>query len=132
MDNVVKAGLMIAASDDKMFRIYSWDTQTGGTMRFYDNVYQYKAGDKIYVSEPVKDTSGYPDPGSWYSNIYTMDDGGKTYYLGVSNSEYSTREIAQSINFFTIEDTRLITDLKIAKTPEGTSSGLGVSFDFLN
>src|SRR5688572_169486 len=47
-DTVVKAGLLIASSDDHLFRIYSWDTQTGGTMRFYNNVYQYKTRNKVY------------------------------------------------------------------------------------
>ncbi len=130
MDKVVKAGLIIAASDDSLFRIYSWDTQTGGTMRFYENVYQYRSGDKVFVKESLSDTEG--DPKSWYSEIYTMNDNGKKYYLGVYNAEYSTRDIAQGIKFFTIENDQLITDVKLAKTKEGLSGALGINFDFFS
>ena len=40
--SLVDSGLIIAASEDSLFRIYSWDTETGGTMHFFRNVYQYK------------------------------------------------------------------------------------------
>jgi hypothetical protein len=38
--------LDISNSTDGLFRIYSWDTLTGGTMHFVKNVFQYKVGDK--------------------------------------------------------------------------------------
>ncbi len=130
MDKVVKAGLIIAASDDSLFRIYSWDTQTGGTMRFYENVYQYRFGEKVFVKESLSDTEG--DPKSWYSEIYTMNDNEKKYYLGVYNAEYSTRDIAQGIKFFTIENDQLNNDVKLAKTKDGLSGALGINFDFFS
>src|SRR5690349_16721905 len=40
-NELVKEGLTISTSEDGLFRIYSWDTETGGTMHFYLNVYQY-------------------------------------------------------------------------------------------
>ena len=48
----------------------------------------------------------------------------------IINSEYSTSDISQSINFFTIENNQLNTGLKIAKTKEGLSNGLGINFNF--
>jgi hypothetical protein len=128
MDKVVKAGLIIAASEDSLFRIYSWDTQTGGTMRFYDNIYQYSSGGKVFVKESQSDTEG--DPKSWYSEIYTMNDNENKYYLGVYNAEFSTRDIAQGIKFYAIENNLLNTDVKLAKTKEGLSGSLGINFDF--
>ncbi|MEO8514630.1 MAG: hypothetical protein ABI543_13805 [Ignavibacteria bacterium] len=130
MDIIVKAGLIIASSEDKQFRIYSWDTQSGGTMHFYDNVYQYAAGDKVFVKESMNDTEG--DPKSWYSEIYTMKDKEKKYYLGVYNAEYSTRDIAQGIKFFAIENNSLNTDVKLAKTTDGNVNELGISFNFFS
>jgi hypothetical protein len=127
---VVKEGLMIATSDDGLFRIYSWDTQTGGTMRFYDNVFQYSSGGKVYYKANDKDTSGIGDPLSWYSEIFTLEDGGKTYYLGVYNADYSNRDKAQGIKFFTIENGVLNTDVKLAKTKDGLSNDLGIGYDF--
>jgi hypothetical protein len=128
MDKVVKAGLIIAASEDSLFRIYSWDTQTGGTMRFYDNIYQYSSGGKVFVKESHSDTEG--DPKSWYSEIYTMNDNENKYYLGVYNAEFSTRDIAQGIKFYAIENNLLNIDVKLAKTKEGLSGSLGINFDF--
>jgi hypothetical protein len=34
-------GFYKALSPDKTFCIYSWDLQTGGSMRFFDNFFQY-------------------------------------------------------------------------------------------
>ncbi len=127
---VVKEGLMIATSEDGLFRIYSWDTQTGGTMRFYDNVFQYKSGNKVYNQINLKDTAGIGDPLSWYSEIYTLEDGGKKYYLGVYNADYSNRDKAQGIKFFTIDSGTLNTDVKLAKTKEGEANELGIGYDF--
>jgi hypothetical protein len=130
-DTVVKSGLSIATSADGMFRIYSWDTQTGGTMRFYDNVYQYKTMNKVYYKLNEADPLIEGDPRSWYSEIYTLEDGDKKYYLGVYNADYSTMEKAQGINFFSIEGTSL-NDVKLAKTKEGLSSGLGTGYNFFS
>ncbi len=132
LSKVVKAGLMIASSPDSLFRIYSWDTESGGTMRFYDNVYQYKSGNKVYCRVSEKDTSDLGDPLSWYSEIYTMSDGGKKYYMGVYNADYSNRDKAQGIKFFTIEKDELNSDVKLAKTKDGASSELGISYDFFS
>lgn len=88
MDAVVKAGITIASSDDNLFRIYSWDTQTGGTMRFYENIYQFRYGNKVYVKQPVSDVEG--DPNSWFSKIYTLPTDEGTCYIGVQYSDFST------------------------------------------
>lgn len=132
LNKVVKAGLMIASSPDSLFRIYSWDTESGGTMRFYDNVYQYKSGDKVYCRVSEEDTSGLGDPLSWYSEIFTLNDGKKNYYMGVYNADYSNRDKAQGIKFFTIENNELNSNVKLAKTKEGISGELGISYDFFS
>lgn len=41
-------GLKIVTSESGLFRIYSWDTSTGGTMHYYRNVFQYKEGTKVF------------------------------------------------------------------------------------
>ena len=38
------AGMIILTSEDKKFRIYCWDTETGGTMRFFNSLIQYRTG----------------------------------------------------------------------------------------
>jgi len=37
----------IVTSEDSLFRIYSWDTWAGGTMHFYNNIFQYKYKGKV-------------------------------------------------------------------------------------
>src|SRR6516162_6778674 len=38
----------IVTSKDRLFRIYSWDTWLGGTMHFFENIYQYGSGNRAF------------------------------------------------------------------------------------
>src|SRR5271154_2726517 len=61
------AGLGIVTSDDHMFRIYSWDTELGGTMHYFDNIVQYKIGKKTKsLTLENRDTVDSGDPGYDY------------------------------------------------------------------
>jgi hypothetical protein len=122
-------GLDIATSADGLFRIYSWDTWTGGTMHFFDNVYQYKAGDKVFSASSAKDTSEGGDPGAWFSNVYTLKTNDKTYYLGHGHSIFSTKDNGEAIKFFSIENNNLNDKIKLAKTSDGLSNDIGLEYD---
>jgi len=126
---LMNEGLMISDSDDKLLRIYSWDTQLGGTMRFYNNIYQYRSGDKVYSKMIIDTSADGPDPGGWYSFIYTLNTDSKKYYLAVSNSEYSTSEIGQSLQAYSIESNELNNTEKLFKTDDGMSNSLGIGFN---
>ena len=130
MDVVVKAGLTIASSDDNLFRIYSWDTQTGGTMRFYENIYQFRYGNKVYVKQPVSDIEG--DPNSWFSKIYTLPTDDGTYYIGVQYSDFSNRDKYTGLGFFKIEFDSLNENVKLVKTSKGMESDIGIGYDFFS
>ena len=130
MDEVVKAGLTIASSDDNLFRIYSWDTQTGGTMRFYENIYQFRYGNKVYVKQPESDIEG--DPNSWFSKIYTLPTDEGTYYIGVQYSDFSNRDKYTGLGFFKIEFNSLQEDVKLVKTSKGMESEIGIGYDFFS
>ncbi len=130
MDVVVKAGLTIASSDDKLFRIYSWDTQTGGTMKFYENIYQFRLGTKVYVKQPVSDVEG--DPNSWFSKIYALPTDEGNYYIGVQYSDFSNRDKYTGLGFFKIENDSLLEDIKLVKTTKGMESNLGIAYDFFS
>lgn len=125
LDNV---GLSIATSADSLFRIYSWDTYTGGTMHIFYSVYQYKVNGKVY-SKTINETNDEGDPGSWYSNIYTLKSQGKTYYLGLCHAVYSTKDLYQGIKVFSIRNNSLRTDTKLIKTKTGMENELGFGFD---
>lgn len=69
--NLVDSGLIIATSEDKLFRIYSWNTWTGGTMRVFRNVYQYKYKEKV-ESKVIKSKNDDGNLGCYYDKIHTV------------------------------------------------------------
>jgi hypothetical protein len=106
----------IATSKDGRFRIYSWDTQTGGTMHFFKTIYQYQKG----------------DPGHFYSEIFTLKSKKKRYYLGIANAIYSTKDVGQSIQAFELTSSGLNDSIQLMKTPDGMSNSLDLYFDFFS
>ncbi len=129
IEELAKNGVDIASSEDGLFRIYSWDTFTGGTMHFFDNVYQYKSGEKVYSYASPKDTAEGGDPGAWYSDVYSLKTNDKTYYLGHSHSIYSNIENAETIKFFSVENNILNDNLKLASTYAGLENYIGLQYD---
>jgi hypothetical protein len=121
----------IATSADKLFRIYSWDTWQGGTMHDFENIFQYKSGDKVYAYS-VYDTSDEQDTYvPFYSDIYTLKNNNKTYYLAIANGIYSTKDASQSIKIFDIENDH-IHNVKLIKTPAHYTNEIEVYFDFFS
>jgi len=74
----------ILTSADKLFRIYSWDTRSDGTMYFFNNVIQYKTGQKTKSILITDTASGHMERYvDYYSHLYTVKIKNKTYYLAV-------------------------------------------------
>ncbi|MBD1387485.1 hypothetical protein IDJ75_19530 [Mucilaginibacter rigui] len=124
-----KAHLDIFTSDDGLFRIYSWETWMGGTMRDFSNLMQYKNGQ---VTKATLLTSNQDNYIPFYSNLYTFKTGGKTYYLGIYNTIYSTKDVGTGIRIFSIENGNLNSDTKIIKTQSGLKSKIYYSYDFFS
>jgi hypothetical protein len=125
-----KARLDISSSDDGLFRIYSWDTQGGGTMHFFENVFQFKYGAKTnsILDTPKSEGDNCPN----YNKLYTFKANNKTYYLAVSLSIGSTKDVGQAIRIFAIEDGKLNQDVKLIKTATGMHSQLRINYDFFS
>lgn len=119
----------IVTSKDGNLRIYSWDTETGGTMRFFNTIYQYKDNGKVYTRIPVFKEG---DPGCFYSKIYTVVINGKTYYLAISNGIYSNSDISQSVSVFTIAGNQLADTARLFKTKTKLLNRIDVLFDFFS
>ena len=111
--------LAIATSQDRIFRIYSWDTFLGGSKHAYENVYQYKAGDKTISAVKQVDSSEEDHPTYSFSNLFIFKVNDKTYYLGVYNGVYSARGAGQGLQVFTIENGGLIDNVKLIKNNSG-------------
>jgi hypothetical protein len=126
-NSLKKAQLDIFTSTDGLFRIYSWDTWTGGTMHIFANVLQCKVGDKtksLLVSNPEE--GGAP----FYSNLYTFKTGGRTYYFGIYGVIESSRYAGTGIRVFAIQNGVLNNDVKIIKTQSGLHSTIFYEYDF--
>lgn len=126
-NSLQKAYLDISTSSDNKFRIYSWDTWTGGTMHWFENVMQYKtdAGYRTIIDTPKSEGDVRPA----YDKIYTFKTGGKIYYLTRFLFIESSRYSAYGITVFTIENGK-VTEAKIIKTHSGMRSGLSYECDF--
>lgn len=130
-DSLKKANIHIVTSEDKLFRIYSWNTWLGGTMADFENIFQYKSNEKIYWKNSFDKSGTDWDYVPFYSQIFTLKTDKKTYYLAIENGIYSSKDASQSIRIFTIENDNLIDSVKLIKTKNGLTNSIDVSFDFL-
>jgi len=124
-----KAHMDIFTSGDGLFRIYSWETWMGGTMRDFSNLMQYKTGQ---TTKAVLYTTTADVYVPFYSNLYTFKNGAKTYYLGIYNGIYSTKDVSTGIKIFAIENGKLNDDIKLIKTQSGLRNKLSYNYDFFS
>ncbi len=126
-NSLKKQYLNICSSDDGLFRIYSWDTGGGGTMREFENVMQCKTGNRT-KSELLVNSEDLRVP--FYSNLYTFKTGNKTYYLGVFGFIESSRYAGAGIKVFAIENNKLNMNVKLLKTQSGLKNEISYEYDF--
>src|SRR5262245_52646532 len=119
----------ITTSEDGLLRIYSWDTWTGGTMHFFNNIFQYCYNGKV-STEFLELTE--EDPSGFFSDIFTLRSGDKTYYLVINNEMYSSKDVGESIQVFAIEKGKLNQNVKLIKTSSRMTSIISVEFDFFS
>lgn len=123
-----KTGLITATSEDGKFRVYSWDTQTGGTMHFFKNVYQYETPDKKIHSKAVE-SQGEGDPGRYYYQINDIISENKKYYLALSKAILSSGMSYHAINIFSIDKGQLNDKAQLIKTQSGIKNQLSYEVD---
>lgn len=119
----------IITSSDGNFRVYSWDSWTGGSMHFYKEIYQWKSNGKVFTDIPVYEET---DPGLSYSKIFTVNINKKTYYLAVADGTYSNKDAMQSITAYSIENNKLVSTTPIFKTKTKKLNSIKVFFDFFS
>jgi hypothetical protein len=117
----------VVSCKDKSFRIYSWDTYTGGTMHIFYAVAQYLGKDNKVYTESLADTSGN-DPGLWYSKIYAFSDKGRKYYFCIGHGIYSTADLGLDVTIYTVKG-NLLVQAPIIKTQKGLTNSIHVSYD---
>jgi hypothetical protein len=122
-------GFYKAVSPDKTFCIYSWDLQTGGSMHFFDNVYQYLQYGKLYV-KTVEGEEGAP--GGFYTEVFQLTDELNTFYMAVYHSILSGRDCYQAVHVFDFERENFYPKFEKIKTASRITHSLGFSYDFFS
>jgi hypothetical protein len=125
-----KEHLDISTSDDGLFRIYSWDTWTGGTMHYFESVFQYKTSGKTVavLDTPWSDGDNRP----LYDRVFTFRANNKTYYLATYLEVGSSKDAGGGIQIFAVEDNKLNDDVKLIKTKTGLHSQISCGYNFFS
>jgi len=124
---LIKNGLGISTSSDGLFRIYSWDTEEGGTMQSFENIFQYKTGGKTLAVIDSPKADG--DFCNTYTKILTVEDNKQHYYVANSLFIESSRYYSEGIQVFTIENEKLNDHAKLIKTKSGLHSNINYEYD---
>lgn len=125
------AGKMyVTTSKDGKFRIYSWDTNTGGTMKFFDGVYQYRT--KRGRGNAKAFTQSRGSARGFYYQIFQLDAAGKTIYLANSTSILSSSQNRQDLEAFAIEGERLNDGVRLIRTSTAFRNSVGFDCDFFS
>lgn len=123
--------MYVATSKDGKFRIYSWDTQTGGTMRDFENVVQYKAANgKVYAVALARSKKGAV--GGFSHQIFQFDTGDKRVYFANFTFIHSTSALRQELSLYGIDGRKLNSSLKLIKTRSGLHNSIGFDYDFFS
>lgn len=125
--------LFMATSEDGKLRAFSWDTNTGGTMHFFNNVFQWedKKG-KVYSKNFESESESEGDPKSFITDIFTLKTKKETVYLVASTAILATSHNAQSVRLYKIKGVELQDDVKLIKTAEGLTDNIGFQYNFFS
>jgi len=121
-----------ATSEDGRFRVYSWDTETGGTMHDFSRVYQYLGADSKVYSNTEVNAEQDGGAGSFVYDIFTVDAIGGKFYVVCTNFIGSTNDHYQSANLFKIEGNKINDKVNLIKTKAGLTNSLSFEFNFFS
>ncbi len=121
--------IFIATSDDRKFRIYSWDLEGGGTMHEYSRVYQYLGANGKVYAQPESKEEEY-DAGSFVYSIFTQNTKNGTIYAVCSTAILSNPDHYQTVSLYKIAGAELKDKVKLFKTAEGLTDSIGFEYDF--
>lgn len=120
----------VATSKNGKFRIYSWDTESGGTMHFFKNVYQYQSGDgKVYSKSP---DWGEGDAGGFFTDIFQVETKNETVYAARFSAILMTSLSYQSVDLYKIDGKSLNANVKLFKTKSGLQNSIGFEYNFFS
>lgn len=124
---LIEGNMHIANSTDGKFRIYSWDDNQGGSMRYFNNAFQVSNPEKQLLMLITTEEERPYHP--FYSHIETMELEGKVYYLAFARNIYSSKEVNYAVEVYHIEDNK-IQPVKLFKTTDGLDYVVGDTFNY--
>jgi len=98
----------------------------GGTQIDYDNVFQYKYGEKTNSVVAIDLDQELAS----YDTIYTLKRNNKTYYLAVYTEKMDFHDFTSGVRIFSIENNVLKSNVKIIKTNTGLHGQL--EYDYVD
>lgn len=122
--------LSVAHSEDGNFRVFSWDTEDGGTMHNYATVYQYRGADGKVYAKSRELTEG--DAGSFAYDVFTLNTKRGKVYLVCTTFAASTNDHYQTIRLYKINGATLDDSVKLIKTQSGLTDSLGFEYNFFS
>ena len=126
-DKLANERLIITTSPDRNLRIYSWDTWTGGTMRIFDNLFQFRDGKRVQTVYFGEDEA---DANSYFDTIFQAKIGNELIYLCRDHTIGSTRDKGGNIKLFKIAGGKL-EKANIIKTTSGLHHSISIYFDMV-
>lgn len=120
--------LIMATSEDGKFRVYSWDTEDGGTMHNFNKIYQYQAADGKVYSRLDDNNEGAP----FVHKIQTLDTKNGKVYLVFSTGIGSTKFRYDTVNLYKISGNALDDKVKLIRTKEGLTNKISFTYDFFS
>jgi len=120
------AGLSIKTSDDKKVRYYSWDTETGGTMHFFDALVVWDAGNNNWKFKDLNPAT--KDMGASYVDLKTVKtNDGQTVYIAKTLSIGSGMAHGYEIEAMVIKNGNLL-KYPFFQTPKKLLTSIDYSF----
>ena len=107
------SGLVITTSADGKFRIYAWDNEAGGSMRYFDHVLQYRSAGGTKAT--MLDGSSMDAEGGWFELIHPFKAASVTYYLAFSRAIHCGVCRVETVRAFRIGSNGLIGPIKLFK-----------------
>lgn len=117
-------GLQTTTSEDGFFKTYSWDDQTGGTMRRFRTIYQFKETETapVFVKESKEESANL--------KIDMIPIGNRKYYLSTQLFIASSALFYFKVKFFSIEGNKLNDRVQLILTKTGLKNKLGYEVDY--
>jgi len=119
----------IITTSDGAFRIYSWDTWTGGTMTHYNNIFQFKSEEKVYT---IDYNSEERNMGTNYTDVFSLKIKAEKYFLVIGRGNTSKKYSYEFINIYSITGNKLDDNNPIIKTINGLTNSINLEYDFFS